>query len=254
MKITICQLSDSPSAVEREWPKLKTHLAIEKSDMLVLPEMPFFSWPCSRKTFDPAVWQMSVDAHREYIARLGELSVGVVAGSMPANRDRRRFNVGFIWTRDHGLTEVHRKHFLPEMAAFYEATWYDRGPSEFETAYAGDARFGFAICTELWAMEIARHYGRVGVHVILTPRATGRETVEKWLAAGRTAGVVAGAYSVSSNRFAPERDFGGHGWISSPDGKLLAETNELNPFATADCDWSAAERAKSTYPRDAINH
>ena len=54
MRITVCQLADTPSVLEREWPELKIHLAAKKSDMLVLPKMPFFSWPCSRKTFDPA--------------------------------------------------------------------------------------------------------------------------------------------------------------------------------------------------------
>lgn len=253
MKVTVCQLPDSTKELALQWPKLAAHLADQRSEMLVLPELPFFPWPADEPFFSAAVWEQLVKSHYQHVWRLPQLSVRYVAGTMPVNDNGRRYNVGFIWAREHGLIEVHRKHYLPEMAGFYESTWFDRGPCRFEIGHAGAARLGFAICTEIWATDLARHYAQTGAHFIVTPRATGCNTIEKWLAAGRTAGVVAGAFSLSSNRFAPERDFGGGGWITDPDGTVLALTTTAEPFITVDCALSVAESAKATYPRDALN-
>jgi len=49
-------------------------------------------------------------------------------------------------------------------------------------------------------MERARAYGKVGVHLIVNPRATERSTLDKWLTGGRAAAVIAGAFCLSSNR------------------------------------------------------
>jgi len=72
--------------------------------------------------------------------------------------------------------------------------------------------------------------GRLGAQLIATPRSTGPDPTRKWLAAGRVAAVVAGAYSVSSNRV--EDGFGGHGSIIGPDGDILTSTNSDTPIAT----------------------
>jgi predicted amidohydrolase len=91
------------------------------------------------------------------------------------------------------------------------------------------------------------------VHFLVTPRATGSESIDKWIAAGRTGAVIAGAFAVSSNRFSFERNFGGAGWIIAPDGEILGLTNEREPFVTVDCALAIANHAKSTYPRSALN-
>jgi N-carbamoylputrescine amidase len=115
---------------------------------------------------------------------------------------------------------------------------------------------GFQICTELWAFDHARCYGKQGVHIIATPRATGDASVETWVIGGRATAISSGAYSLSSNRSGLSKDgkftFGGTGWIIDPDGKVLALTSSDEPFATIEIDLSAAEEAKSTYPRYAL--
>ena len=86
----------------------------------------------------------------------------------------------------------------------------------------------------------------------MTPSATVQATLDKWLAGGRAAAVVSGAYSLSSNIVGSEEDaihFGGQGWIIDPDGIVLGLTSHEQPFLTVDMDLAAAERAKQTYPR-----
>lgn len=203
--------------------------------------------------FDPHPWRSSLSAHRAWTRRLAELRVQGVLSSMPVEENGRRFNAGFAWSQRDGIRIVHRKHFLPEMAGFFERTWFSGGPARFDSEELIGAKIGFAICTELWAMDIAWHYGRRGVHFLVTPRASGSESVDKWIAAGRTAAVIAGAFAVSSNRFSIERNFGGAGWVIEPDGQILGLTNEREPFVTVDCALAIANHAKSTYPRSVLN-
>jgi N-carbamoylputrescine amidase len=172
---------------------------------------------------------------------------------MPLEENGCRFNAGFAWSQRDGVRIIHRKHFLPEMTGFFERTWFSRGPAQFESEDLAGAKIGFAICTELWAMAIARHYGKTGVHFLVTPRTTGSESVDKWIAAGRTAAVIAGAFAVSSNRFSSKHNFGGVAWVIGPDGEILGLTNEREPFVTVDCALAISDHAKSTYPRSALN-
>ncbi len=84
------------------------------------------------------------------------------------------------------------------------------------------------------------------------PRATGHASLDKWLAGGRTTAVCSGAYCLSSNLWNPpdwHTDCGGGGWVISPDGDVLAVTDEDNPFVTVEIDLDYARDSKKTYPR-----
>ena len=101
-------------------------------------------------------------------------------------------------------------------------------------------------------MAKAREYATQGVHLLVCPRATPAPTTDKWIAGGRAAAVVAGAYCLSSNFngfCCPELDFGGTGWIIGPDGDLLGLTSAQKPYLSLEIDPAAAEAAKKTYPR-----
>ena len=44
-------------------------------------------------------------------------------------------------------------------------------------------------------------------------------------------------------------DLGGLGWITDPEGNILATTGPDDPFATAEIDLAFARDSKRTYPR-----
>lgn len=249
MKITVCQLPDDPVLFADAWRALADHVATERSELVVLPELPFHRWFGASREFSAATWAGIVAAHEQGCARLPELGAPHVAATRATSTGGTRHNVGFLWSRPTGVVDVHTKHYLPEEEGFYEASWYQPGPPEFSVGRAGAATLGFMICSELWAMDLARHYSRAGAQVLATPRATGAASGEKWLLGGRTAAIVAGAYSVSSNRYSANGDFGGGGWIVDPDGTVLATTSARRPFATGACDLARADDAKRTYPR-----
>ena len=254
LRVTVCEMHDDRPAFAEDWARLVDHARAERSDLVVLPEMPFAPWLAASPTFDAAAWDSAVHQHDAWLERLVELAPATVIASRPVTRSDVRLNEGFVWTADRGCAAVHHKRFLPDEAGYWEAKWYARGEDRFDLADAAGARVGLLICTELWSMAHAQSYGQRGMQLLVTPRATGRATVEKWIVGGRAAAIVSGAYSVSSNWTAAEDggDFGGAAWVIDPDGVLLARTSRSVPFATVAMDPATADAAKRTYPRYAL--
>lgn len=254
MRVTVCELDDDAAAFVAGWDGLVQHVQAARSDLVVLPEMPFAPWFATSPTFDQPTWQAAEVAHEGWIGRLHELAPAVVVSSRPVTRNSARLNEGFVWSPGGGYRPVHDKRFLPDEEGYWEAKWYGPGDGTFGVTTAersaglqsgGHARIGMLICTELWSLGHAARYGKARADIIATPRATERRTVEKWLVGGRAAAIVSGAFSVSSNRTAPPDagDFGGAGWIIDPDGVVLALTTRDEPFKTIAIDLGAAETA-----------
>lgn len=249
MKTTITQLD--ASRLERDWDALHNHIAAEQSDLVLLPEMCFATWFCTAPEHDDSVWKAAVAAHEGWLERLPELDAAAIVGTAPRDEDGKRFNVAYLWTAAHGLRWIHRKTYLPNDEGYWEANWYDRAPIDFQPVDLNGRSIGLMICTEIWFMQHAREYGKRGVHLLLNPRSTPAHTNDKWLAGGRTAAVVAGAFCLSSNHVGrvDKLNLGGAGWICDPDGVVRATTSDENPFITLDLNLAQADRAKSTYPR-----
>lgn len=257
MIVTVCQLHVGRAAGPVEnWPALVAHVRAHQSDLVLLPEMPFYPWPFGRRRFDPSIWKASEAAHESWLARLGELAPAVVATSRPVSRSGERYNEGFLWSVAGGYTPVHDKYYLPDEDGFWEGSWYRRGNGQFEAMPLprdeSVPAAGFLICTELWFLERARAYGRAGAELLLVPRATEHRTVDKWLSAGRVAAMVAGSFALSSNHYGdPDQPFalGGQGWVIDPEGEVLALTTPARPFASVEIDLGLAAAARTTYPR-----
>ena len=192
-------------------------------------------------------------AHDQWIPRFSELSAATVIGSRPVIQNGKRHNEGFIWTPDSGYQASHVKYYLPNEEGFWEASWYQRGKRDFTVVQSGKINVGFLICTELWFFEHAREYSRQDIHLLVCPRVTPQSSVDKWIAGGRAAAVVSGAFCLSSNLIGPnteEISFGGAGWVTEPEeGTVLVVTSRNYPFLTLDIDLEKAEKANRTYPR-----
>ncbi len=253
MKVTVCELSNDPADLDADWQALIDHVNAESSDLVLLPEMPFHPWLAKTDRFDPAAWQASVQAHDLWIRRLQELGPATVIGSRPVIKAERRLNEGFIWESVSGYRPAHTKYYLPNDRGFWEASWYERGVPEFKAIETGKAKIGFLICTELWFNIHARQYAKQGVELLVCPRATPMASIGKWVAGGRTAAVVSGAYCLSSNLGGGDKqelEFGGAGWIIEPEaGDVLGLTSRESPFLTMEIDLTLAQEAKETYPR-----
>jgi N-carbamoylputrescine amidase len=253
MKVTVCELRNDTEGLAQDWLALTTHVNSAKSDLVLLPEMLFHPWVAKTDKVEPSIWQQAVTAHDQWIQRLPELSPAIVAGSRPVIQNGKCHNEAFIWQSDSGYQPSHAKYYLPDEEGFWEASWYERGMQEFNVVRCGGINIGFLICTELWFLEHARTYCRQDIHLLVCPRVTPKRSVEKWIAGGRAAAVVSGAYCLSSNLNGPNTgaiDFGGAGWVIEPEeGEVLGLTTQSEPFLTVEIDLEMAERAKLTYPR-----
>jgi predicted amidohydrolase len=248
MKVTVCELSDNRTRFEEDWNRLVAHVRVNVSELVVLNEMPFSTWFGVTPNFDMAIWQAVVAEHEEWLPRLKELAGATVISSRPVTQGTTRLNEGFIWDANLGYRATHLKYYLPDEAGTWEASWYHKGDGRFELVSTPSGKIGFLICSELWALSRAQSYGKAGAHLLVTPRATGQTTVEKWLTGGRVAAIVSGAFSLSSNRIS-DTAFGGGGWVINPEGEVLGLTSRDRPFVTVEIDPGEAERAKTTYPR-----
>jgi len=254
MKVTVCEMPDDRVDFERQWGRLSKHVKRESSDLVLLPEMPFYYWFCATPKFDPKVWRKATAEHKRWMERLPELGAAAVLGSSPVVRGGRRLNEGFLWTRKGSVRAIHYKNYLPNEPGYYEASWYERGGRPFTQFEVRGWKAGMMICSDLWSMANARSYGKGGAGLIAVPRATPYSSLEKWVAGGKVAAVVSGAYCLSSNRVGVRAGsrFGGTGWVIDPDGGVQGLTSKARPFVTVDIDRSRAERAKGTYPRDSL--
>ena len=258
MKVTVCELPNDPERLETAWRDLVEHVQAEESDFVLLPEMPFSPWLSAEPERDAGQWQEAVEMHEQWIRRIPELGAPSVALTVPILDGGRAFNEAVLWRRsDSSMQPCHRKVYLPEEGGFWEARWYERGDGRFDAHDIPGARVGFMICTEMWFTKHAREYGKDGVQLVLTPRATLAPSVDKWIAGGRAAAVVSGAYSLSSNFSGVAGDlgdWGGAGWIVEPEeGEILGVTSAQDPFLTLDIDLGVADTAKSTYPRYVVD-
>jgi len=256
MKVTVCQIDPRGGQIDGFLEGLSAHIKKEQTDFLLLPEMGFSAWLAGDKPGADAdvKWARSVADHERGIEQLGTLGAQAIVGTRPIlTPENSRRNEAYVWTREAPhASGIHQKYYLPDEDDYYEASWYDRGAKQFDTARALGARIGVQICTELWFFEWARHYARSRADILCVPRATPHGNVDKWIVGGQAAAVCAGAYCLSSNLWAPKdsgANLGGGGWIIDPEGKLLARTDEANPFASAEIDLEFAKASKAGYPR-----
>ncbi len=253
MRVTVCELPNNWTDSDIYWNRLIYHLEQEGSDLLLLPEMPFFKWITRSDIFDSNIWEQAVKAHDIWINRLNELPVDLIISSRPAIENNQYLNKGFVFTKEKGIIFVHDKYYLPNEPGYYEASWYKRGKEDFNVVHINGVKIGFLICTEIWFTARARQYLKQDVDIIVCPRATPESKVDIWVTGGKAAAIVSGAFCLSSNYNGPntqEENFGGTGWIIEPErGDVLGITSLNQEFLTLDIDITDARKAKATYPR-----
>ena len=208
-------------------------------DLLVLPELAFMPWLCATRDVNPDAWERA--AVNQHLEQLEDLPARVVIGT----RASGRYNDAFCWTAESGLRSVHRKTFLPDEPGFWEATWYERGPVEFQAFDTPVGRIG---------VSVAR---RCGSPSTTTRRGPGR------CAAGDACG---NGREVAGRRRYPRgdqrrllrlkqprgirrgHDHGCPGLDHRPGWGRPARTTDAEPVAIRDIEPTEARVAKRTYP------
>lgn len=189
MRITVCETPHGPAACERAWARLCAHSRDDGTDLLVLPEFAFLEPVWERERFDSARWTALEQEAERWLARLPELDCAYVIGSAPVTAAGNPMNRGFLWTPGRGVEPLRSKRYLPNEPGNWEGRWFTRSADDYAVFSAGPMRFGLNICTELWALETLASYADAGANAVVTPRATGAATTERWIALAKTVAV-----------------------------------------------------------------
>lgn len=253
MRVTVCELSDDEGKFLLDWKDLKTHIAENRPDLVLLPEMPFCRWMAASPNISQERRLRGIQRHKQWLAEIEALGVCAVVYSMPVIEDSRNLNIAYVYTPEKGHQRLHSKAYFPQEPHFWEQTWFELEQAvTFDSVDIGDYRVGILLCTELWFTQWARHYGKQGIDLLLCPRATSQGSIQQWIDCGKVSAVVSGAYCLSSNR-AGEGDngflWGGAGWVTEPvTGSILTLTSSKSRFSTIDIDLKMSRAAKLQYP------
>jgi N-carbamoylputrescine amidase len=249
MKLSICEFPDEVTRKPKAWDALVEHAAATKPDMVVLPEMPFCEWIFVGDAVDPGLWRKAMTMHDEMIGKFDQLACEWVLSSRPVEREGRRLNEAFLWSKTSGYRAIRHKWYLPDLPVARETVWFDQGDRDFTPASCGPLRVGVQLCSEIMFPEHAREIGVADAHLIAHPRASGNGRM--WRAACEMSAITSGCYVVSANRRSHDREwFSGGSWLFSPEAAPLGETTAARPFVTVEIYAAVAEQAKTTYPRD----
>ncbi len=233
MEITVCETSDDD--FWKDWSNIAN-----TSGIILLPELPAYSWFPRYPMFDERIWNEALKAHDRLIA---EFKDNVVVSTRPVEINGKRLNQAFLWSGEY--VPIRSKCHMPNEEGFYERRWFERGDRNVKIVEWKGIRLGVLICSEVFFQELAREYAKLGVHVIFVPRAT--QAIRRWLVALKMTAIVSGAFVASSNRYG--NGFSGRSWVISPEGEVIASTSQRRNFVTVDIDVNDAEIAKRTYPR-----
>lgn len=257
MKVTVCELSNDRKEFLEDWRTLQEYLVHNKTDLLLLPEMPFYSWFVINKEVSEDIQQKSVEQHQLWIKELEKLEAKYIIYSAPEIVGTKFYNTAFVFQKRKGHKKIHTKALFPEEDHFWEESWFDREDNvSFEAVQLDELKIGVLMCTELWFTEKARHYGKQNVDLLLCPRATGKSSVEQWLICGKASAIISGTYCLSSNRsgFSGDFEWGGTGWIIEPvTGDLLESTSQERKFVTHFINLKISAEAKRKYPLNVVN-
>jgi len=246
-------MSDNEDHFIADWNELTLYLDQNKTDLLLLPEMPFSKWIASEKKVSERSKVQSVEKHEQWLVKLEQLNATHIVYSKPVIAADKFFNTAFVYKKGTGHFKVHTKSFFPDETFFWEEIWFDQEEiKSFEVLPIAGIKIGALLCTEIWFMEYARQYAKQGIDIILCPRATGEASVDQWIRCGQTLAVISGAYCLSSNRSGQgDHNFrwGGAGWIAEPvNGNLLGITTPQEKFITMEIDITKSRDAKNEYP------
>ena len=249
-KVAYVEWQDGLLAKGADWETIAEQVKNTKADILVTNEMPFGSWRPVDHNYDLEKATTWVNENEQSLEALSNLDVNVIISSRPIIYGDKLVNEAF--SLENGEYKIlHHKHYFPSEPGWHEASWFAADVNGFSVYEVGGLKVGVLLCTELMFNEKARHYGREGANLIVSPRASGTN-MQYWEAACAMASVVSGSYVISSNRVGKSEphipEFGGIGLAYAPGGIRIGSTGHDNPINIIEVDVEISNKTKSQYP------
>ena len=168
LKIASAQLNAHVGALGKNMDKAKAAYARAKTDgadILVLPEQFVIGYPAEDLVLKPAA-VADCKVHAEDFAKLTKGGPAVVF-NLPWLEDGKLYNAA-LFMRDGKITDVRRKHHLPNSGVFDEFRIFTRGELPAPIEYKGIS-IGLPICEDLWQPGVASHLADQGAEILISP-------------------------------------------------------------------------------------
>ncbi len=168
LKIASAQLNPTVGALEANIAKAREAFARAKADgadILVLPEQFIIGYPAEDLVLKPAAVQDCRTLAKEF-AKLTTDGPAVIF-NLPWMDDGHLYNAA-LFMRDGKITDVRKKHHLPNYGVFDEARIFTRGPLPEPVEFKG-IKIGLPICEDLWQEGVASHLADHGAEILISP-------------------------------------------------------------------------------------
>lgn len=168
LKIASAQLNAHVGALASNMAKARDAYARAKADgadILVLPEQFVIGYPAEDLVLKPAAIE-DCRVHAEEFARLTKDGPAVVF-NLPWLDGDKLYNAA-LFMRDGKITDVRKKHHLPNYGVFDEARVFTRGPLPDPIEFKG-IKIGLPICEDLWQPGVASHLANLGAEILISP-------------------------------------------------------------------------------------
>ena len=168
LKIASAQLNPHVGALAANMDKAKAaydRAKADGADILVLPEQFIIGYPAEDLVLKPSA-VLDCKVHAESFAKLTKDGPAVVF-NLPWLDDGKLYNAA-LFMRGGKITDVRRKHHLPNYGVFDEARIFTSGPLPEPIEFKG-VTIGLPICEDLWQPGVASHLADKGAQILISP-------------------------------------------------------------------------------------
>ncbi len=248
MRIAFLQSPSKLQVMSGDWERLLSEIESSSPDAVLFNEMPAGSWLPTAPLWSLDVATAGIREHDRFCESITVTATPTFYTRPEMGRSRL---VNTAYVQEGGVRRrIHDKHYFPSEPGFFESAWFERGSGTFECIDVQGIRFAVLICSEMYFAEWARHYRRLGAHVILAPRASGGK-LENWITAATYLAIVSGCYVISSNRIGPlckDITANGFGFAVEPGGMLVSVTSCSKPVHSVEIDKGRVQAHQANYP------
>lgn len=168
LKIASAQLNAHVGALGKNMDKAREAYARAKSDgadILILPEQFVIGYPAEDLVLKPAAIE-DCKVHAKEFAKLTKDGPAVVF-NLPWLEKGVLYNAA-LFMRGGEVTDLRKKHHLPNYGVFDEARVFTRGPLPEPIEFKG-VTIGLPICEDLWQPGVASHLADLGAEILISP-------------------------------------------------------------------------------------
>lgn len=254
MKIALCQMSMSESAIENYEKSLRMfrEAVTLGADLIVYPEIQLSRFFPQYKKQNVSDYLMNIDS--PFIKELRELcrqySV-MAAPNIYLSENGKIYDATILIEDDGSIKGVQKMVHIAQAEQFYEQDYYspsDDGFKVFDTNYG---KIGIVVCFDRHYPESIRTESLMGADLILIPTAnTKSEPLEIFEWEVRVQAFQNSTAIAMCNRVGKEgnMDFAGESLICDAKGNLLAKADDKEQIILADINLKDTQKIRETRP------